>query len=169
MKSLCVCLALSELIQQSLYNFQVNGQEKLRNCSETVWTLKKCSLSRESAFRATWEFVAALPLVLRKCWQPGVLTFDYGWPWSEGSEICVGRLLVPKIVDQEGEETAWGWKKSCLQGGKHISRILTEVMGNSTVDLSPRSTKETSSISSNPWQIFNILKGMFRLTGNLHI
>ena len=109
------------------------------------------SLSRESAFRATWEFAAPLPLVLHSPGKSGVLTFDYGWPWSEGTEICVHRLLVPKVVDQEGEDSDqdWTWKKLCLQGGKHISRILAEVMGNSTADLCdfsgvellPRSTK----------------------------
>lgn len=110
------------------------------------------SLSRESAFRATREFAAPLPLVLHSPGKSGVLTFDYGWPWSEGTEICVHRLLVPKVVDQEGEDSDqdWTWKKLCLQGGKRISRILAEVMGNSTADLCdfsgvellPRSTKK---------------------------
>lgn len=41
--------ALSEMFQQGLW---VNP-ERPRNCFETVWMLKECSLSRESAIAAT--------------------------------------------------------------------------------------------------------------------
>lgn len=62
-----MCLPLSEMFQQSLCLVWVN-QWMLRNCFETVLTLKKCFFG-ESAVGATWKLAGAQTLVLRHPWQ----------------------------------------------------------------------------------------------------